>query len=129
MSCFSSLSQALNCISLLHILSNLNPNEYTMFLVMCIGWHDEGKSAVGFAVDFRNTLSEIFFRLTKEDDMAVPIIVESAARAFGNFFCTCNSLGIEVHSFLSDSLEIVSEWCKTNIQKNTVNSSSCCHRG
>ena len=79
-----------------------------------------------FAVDFRDTLSEIFYRLNRED-VHVPI-VESTSRAFGNFFSTCNSLGIEVHSFLPDSLEIVSEWCKINIQKNTVNSSSCCRQ-
>ncbi len=76
-----------------------------------------------YAVDYRNVLSEIFYRLTKQDDVPAPIF-DSAAKAFGEFFSTCNRLGVEVHSFLSDSLEIISDWCKINVQRNTVNSSS-----
>jgi hypothetical protein len=78
-----------------------------------------------YAVDFRNILSEVFYRLTRQDDMVTPLIFETASKAFGNFFSSCNRSGIEVHSFISDSLEIVSEWCKINIERNTVNSSSC----
>lgn len=85
---------------------------------------DEYMGCFKYAVDFRNVLSEIFYRLTKQEDMVAPMIFESASKAFGNFFCTCSRLGIEFHSFISDSLEIVSEWCKINIQRNTVNSSS-----
>jgi hypothetical protein len=84
---------------------------------------DEYMGCFKYAIDFRNILSEIFYRLTRQDVVA-PMIFESAAKAFGNFFGTCNRLGFDVHSFVSDSLEIVSEWCKINIQRNTVNSSS-----
>ena len=75
--------------------------------------------------DFQNVLSEIFYRMTKEDVMIAPMIFEAACKAFDDFFGACNRLGIEVHIFISDSLEIVSKWCKINIQKNTVNSTSC----
>ncbi len=84
---------------------------------------DEYMGYFKYAVDFRNVLSEIFFRLTKQDDTISPIF-ESASKAFGNFFATCNRLGIDVHTFVSDSLEVISDWCKINVQNNTVNSSS-----
>ena len=76
-----------------------------------------------YAVDYRNVLDEIFYRLKKQDEVPAPIF-DSAAKAFGEFFSTCNLLGVEVHSFLSDSLENISDWCKINVERNTVNSSS-----
>ena len=85
---------------------------------------DEYVGCFKYAVDFRNVLSEIFFRLTKQDDMVSPMIFESASKAFSNFFSTCSRLGIEVHTFISDSLDITADWCKINMQRNTVNSSS-----
>lgn len=78
-----------------------------------------------YPADFENIISEIFYYLTEKDDIGQSMIFESASKAFGNFFGTCNRLGIEVHLFLSDSLEIVSEWCMTNMQRNSINSSSC----
>ena len=85
---------------------------------------DEYVGSFKYAVDFRNVLVEVFYRLTNEDEMAAPMIFESAAKAFGNLFCTCSRLGIEVHSFMSDSLQNVADWCKINLQRNTINSSS-----
>lgn len=85
---------------------------------------DEYVGCFKYAVDFRNVLSEVFYRLTKQDDMAAPLIFESASKAFGNLFCTCSRLGIEVHTFISDSLEVIADWCKINVQRNTINSSS-----
>ena len=85
---------------------------------------DEYVGCFKYAVDFRNVLVEVFYRLTNEDEMVAPMIFESAAKAFGNLFCTCSRLGIEVHSFMSDSLQVVADWCKINLQRNTINSSS-----
>jgi len=77
--------------------------------------------------DFLTAISEIFYRLRTGDNVepSPRIIFESASKAFGSFFSTCDQLGIEVHLFVSDSLEVVSDWCKMNLQSDTVDILSC----
>ena len=99
-------------------------NMIDMLYFLCS--RDEYVGYFKYMVDFQNILTEIFFRIREDDDeMVAPIeLFEASCKVFDALFSTCNRLGIQNHIFISDSLEVVSRWCKKGIQENSFNSTT-----
>jgi hypothetical protein len=74
--------------------------------------------------DFSNILDELSHRLTSEVEEENQNSFFHAAKAFDSLFGTCKNLGIQMHFYLSDSMEIISAWCKGHIHGNTVKPTS-----
>lgn len=74
-----------------------------------------------YSVDFQCILSEITLRMN--EDVSVEIH-NAACKAFDAFFDMGNQLGIQLHMFVSDSLQVVSQFCKARIRENGFKSLS-----
>ncbi|KAG7361239.1 phosphatidylinositol 3- and 4-kinase [Nitzschia inconspicua] len=71
--------------------------------------------------NFQTILSEITSRLTEKISADIYLV---ACKAFDAFFETSSQLGHPFHSFLSDSLSIVSTFCRDSLHDNAVNEAS-----
>jgi hypothetical protein len=74
--------------------------------------------------DLANILSELSWRLEPEMEARNYIVFLQASQCLDSLFRSCKTLGIQVHHLLSDSIELVSNWCKEHIKANTVKASS-----
>lgn len=63
--------------------------------------------------DFSYILSEISFRLTPEVEERHSSLFAAAAKALESLFTTTSLLGIEMHIFVSSTLELLSGYCKS----------------
>lgn len=70
---------------------------------------------------YQTVLSEITCRLTEDVSSDIHL---AAYKAFDAFFETSSNLGVSVHAFLSDSISIVSHYCKTQLLGSGVNAAS-----
>ena len=75
-----------------------------------------------YAADFQCILSEVTLRMN-EQRVSVETHI-AACKAFDALFDTGNHLGIQLHMFLSDSLQLVSQYCKNKVQENAAHSIS-----
>lgn len=76
------------------------------------------------ATDLADILSVISWRLEPEMEAQNYNVFLQAAQCLDSLFRSCKTLGIQVHHLLSDSIELVSNWCKAHIKANTVKASS-----
>eukprot|EP00980_Cylindrotheca_fusiformis_P018824 scaffold6276_cov138-Cylindrotheca_fusiformis.AAC.11 len=69
---------------------------------------------------FTSILGEISERLGIEVEEDKPHIFLQAAEALDSLFRTCRTLGIQMNSFTTGVLEIVAEWCKNSLHRESV---------
>jgi hypothetical protein len=74
--------------------------------------------------DFSNIMSELSQRLTPEIEEHNHEVFYHSAKALDNLFAICQVLGIQMHLFVPDTIDIISLWCKRYIHNNTSKPSS-----
>jgi hypothetical protein len=68
---------------------------------------------------FAAILDELSHRLTHEMEKRSPLVFFKAAEILDSLFQTCRSLGIQMNPFVSDTIQLIAEFCRYHIHQDS----------